>query len=127
MNDEKKTLRAAMRGFPLPTEVPIPVPQVKRNNTDELAAQVVERLHQLHPGAPFFMPKQIGPVLGISDNAFTVYCRKHPALKLWRGSYRFHTDDPGHMKILRRVIGVVLWSGIKVPDEFRPSGRGNIQ
>ena len=68
---------------------------------------------------PFVQPRDVAPLLGITQNAFTKYCRNHRALRLWKGSYRFFTDDAGHMEILASVIKLVLWSGRKLPGHLR--------
>ncbi len=125
MKTENTSLKAALGAFPLPSEL-YADKSIRRagNDTDALARGVLAQLEVLYPGAPFLTPKQIGPILGITDNGFTKYCRASRHLKLWKGSYRFYTDDPEHMAILKKVVGVVLCSGIKVPADLRPAWRG---
>lgn len=90
----------------------------------DLEARVALVLSRLPLDAPWFQPKHIAPLLGITDNAFTKYCRQSRHLHAWRGSYRFMSDDREHMAILRKLIVTVLWSGQKLPDELRARPRG---
>lgn len=81
-------------------------------------------MNELEPTAPHYLPKHVAPVLGFTADAFSKVLRKMPELRSWSGFYCFQTDDPEHMAILRKAIGKVLWSGLKVPAHLRPKARG---
>lgn len=74
---------------------------------------------QLPGGAPFYQPRDIGPLLGITDRGFTYHCRNYSGLNAWRGSYRFYRDDPDHMLLLVALVKRIIWSGRKLPPELR--------
>jgi hypothetical protein len=86
---------------------------------NEAADSVINDLHKIYPDVPFFRPRHVAPLLGISYNALQRYCRRCKYLKNWKGSYMFFTDDPEHMDLLRHVIKLVLWSGRKLPAHLR--------
>jgi hypothetical protein len=92
--------------FVCPTPVPI------NDKVDRVIAQ-------LPVDVPFIQPKHVAPLLGITDNAFCGYCRRHTKMKAWKGSYRFMTDDGQHMSILADVVKLVIWSGRKLPAELK--------
>jgi hypothetical protein len=112
-----KAFDARVAGMPQPTAVQ---PMAAQFPASELSARVDLVLSRLPKDAPFYQPKHIAPELGITADAFTKHCRNARHLQTWRGSYRFHTDDPGHMEALRKVLRVALWSGLKLPDDLRP-------
>jgi len=88
--------------------------------TDKRVATVLSRLPA---GAPFWTPAEIAPIVGITADAFRKHCRAHRLLKNHSANYRFWTDDPDLMLALREVLKVVLWSGLKLPQELRATGR----
>lgn len=82
--------------------------------------QALERVMvSLPEGAPFYTPDDVGPLLGITANAFTRHCRQCPRLKSWIGRYQFNVDDPEHMKILRGLVLVILRTGLKLPPAMK--------
>lgn len=66
--------------------------------------------------APFIAPADLAPLFGISQSGVHFHCRAFKALRLWKGSYRFYTDDAEHMEILRGLIGRILRSGRRLPN-----------
>lgn len=101
----------------MPTTKPI-----KRDvspDIDQLARQVIKELEDLYPGVPYYRPRHVAPLLGITDNGFTRYCRRCHRLRLWRGSYKFFADDPEHIELLRHVIKMVIWTGTRLPAHLK--------
>lgn len=78
-------------------------------------------LAKLPQGVPFVCPRDIAPILGLSDNALRVHCRACRQLKNWSGNYRFMLDDREHVDALKALVKLVLWSGTKVPEELKPT------
>ena len=84
--------------------------------------QAIERVFERLPaGVPFVRPREVGPILGISQDGFTRHCRQLACMNSWRGDYRFQLDDPQHVVALKSVIAVILISGQRVPDDLRPA------
>lgn len=75
---------------------------------------------RLPMGAPYVCPRDIAPLVGLTDNALRVHCRQCRQLKSWQGNYRFQMDDREHVDALRALVKLVLWSGTKVPSELKP-------
>jgi hypothetical protein len=86
-------------------------------------ARVALVLAQLQRGelanAPFIQPRHVAPLLGITQNQFTAYCRQCRQAQAWRGQWRFFLDDPGHVAVLGAIIRLALWSGRKLPAALR--------
>jgi hypothetical protein len=85
-------------------------------------AKVQAVLSQLPPGVPYITPAQLAPIFNISPNGVCKHCRGLRELKTWEGSYRFYTTDREHMEILIQLIKVMLFAGMKLPDDLRVRG-----
>ncbi|HEY0076686.1 MAG TPA: hypothetical protein VGB77_21565 [Abditibacteriaceae bacterium] len=79
-------------------------------------ARVDGILEQLDLTAPYITPAAVAPFLGITAHGAWYHCRNYSKLRLWKGSYRFYTDDAQHMEILRGLIGRILASGRRLPS-----------
>jgi hypothetical protein len=102
--------------------LPAHFPGVAQPNASDINAKLDLVFARLPKDVPWYQPKHVAPLLGITDRGFTKHCANFRLLQNWRGgNYRFMTDDPEHMRILRELVRVILWSGLKLPTDLRPS------
>ena len=101
--------------FPARDGAPVAAPQT------DIEAKVNIVFAALPSEVPFVRIAHIAPLLGLTDSGLRKYCPQCRLLENWRGDYRFHMDDLEHVKALRALIKLVLWSGRKLPETLQVS------
>jgi hypothetical protein len=78
-------------------------------------------MRKLPAGLVVVRPRDIAPVLGLTDDAFTRHCRQLACTRGWRGDYRFQLDDPQHVEVLVKIVSYIVVAGQRVPEDLRPT------